>query len=302
MTIRPQLKHFYAFGCPTYQLNRSLQGKKSQPKGKQHTQPVIYLGSLPKHTSLVALVLDFLTAPVSLQFHLKFDDLFETFSPSWQHFERVKKEPFRALESSDITPRQGDHIGCADLPVELLIEHDSSTLQPPLPPDDSFGIDEDQRITPEGAIQFPEHIPTPSIAVESVVARWLGCNRRPTQRFAESQQQLAEGIVSYFTAHEAINPKIYQEDLLLKELEMDPISFKATANPDTLYLHEAMEAPEAAQFKEAVKKEALQTEKGHWEVIQKLEVPVTQKYCLLSGPQTGRGELNHVRLTSPRQD
>jgi hypothetical protein len=54
-----------------------------------------------------------------------------------------------------------------------------------------------------------------------------------------------EGIVSYFTAHKAINPKIYQENLLLKELEMDPILFKATANPDTLYLHEVMKAPDA---------------------------------------------------------
>jgi hypothetical protein len=183
MTIRPRLKHFLAFGCPTYQLNRSLQGEKSQLKGKQRA----HLGSSPKHASLVALVLDFLTAPVPLQFHLKFEDLFETFSPSRtniqaqqscrQHFDRVKKEPFRALESSVITPRQGDHIGRADLPVKLLIEHVPLTLQLPLPPDDTFGIDEDQRVTPEGAIQIPEHIPTPSIAVESVAARRSGCNR-----------------------------------------------------------------------------------------------------------------------------
>jgi Reverse transcriptase (RNA-dependent DNA polymerase) len=83
---------------------------------------------------------------------------------------------------------------------------------------------------------------------------------------------LAGGIISYFSAHKAIDPRIYQEDLLLKELEMDPSSSKATADPDTLYLHEAMKAPEAAQFKEARKKEALWTKKGHCEVIRKLEV------------------------------
>jgi hypothetical protein len=32
MTIRPRLKHFHAFGCPTYRLNCLLQGGKSQPK------------------------------------------------------------------------------------------------------------------------------------------------------------------------------------------------------------------------------------------------------------------------------
>jgi predicted SnoaL-like aldol condensation-catalyzing enzyme len=103
-----------------------------------------------------------------------------------------------------------------------------------------------------------------------------GCNRQPTQRFAKSQQQLAEGIVSYFTALEAIDPKMYQEDRLLKELEMDP--FSATANLDTLYLHKAMRAPDAAQFKEAMKKEVSKhTKKGHWEVIRKSEVPSHSK-------------------------
>jgi hypothetical protein len=82
MTIRPRLKHFHAFGCPTYRLNRLLQGGRSQPKWEQRSQPVIYLGRSPKHASSVALVMDLETAHVSPQFHLKFDDLFETVSPT----------------------------------------------------------------------------------------------------------------------------------------------------------------------------------------------------------------------------
>jgi hypothetical protein len=65
---------------------------------------------------------------------------------------------------------------------------------------------------------------------------------------------------------------MYQEDLVQKELEMDPILFKSTADPDTLYLHKVMRAPDAAQFKKAMKKEVPEhTKKGHWEVIQKSE-------------------------------
>jgi hypothetical protein len=106
---------------------------------QQRAQPVIYLGSSPKHTSLVALVLDLATAQVSPQFHLKFDDLFETVSASrtnlqaqqssWQHlchFEKVKEEAFRAPESAAIAPKQGDNIGCAGLLDKLLIEPDLS--------------------------------------------------------------------------------------------------------------------------------------------------------------------------------
>jgi hypothetical protein len=196
---------------------------------------------------------------------------------SWQHlchFEKVKEEPFRAPESAAITPRQGDNIGHAVLPNELPIEPDPLTLQIPISPDNSAGISEAQAIAPQGASQVIELAPAPSIAAEGVVGRQSGCDRQPTQRFVESQQQLAEGIVSYFTAHEAIDPKMYQEDLLLKEFEMDPISFKATADPDTLYLHEAMTAPDAAQFQEAMKHEVSEhTKKGNWEVVLKSAVP-----------------------------
>jgi hypothetical protein len=83
------------------------------------------------------------------------------------------------------------------------------------------------------------------------------------QQFTKSQEQLAKGIVLYFTTHESIDPQMYKEDL--KEFKTDPISFKATADPDTMYLHKAMRAPDAEQFKEAMRKEVeSHMEKGHW--------------------------------------
>jgi predicted SnoaL-like aldol condensation-catalyzing enzyme len=101
--------------------------------------------------------------------------------------------------------------------------------------------------------------------------------RQPTQKYTESQQQLTEGIVSYFTAHEEIDPKLYQEDMTLKEV-VDPISFKATSDPDTLYMHEAMKAPDAEQFKESMRREVNEhTRKGHWKVIHKEDVSSNSK-------------------------
>jgi hypothetical protein len=75
------------------------------------------------------------------------------------------------------------------------------------------------------------------------------------QSWLASKQQLDKGIVLYSTAHEAITPKMNQEELLLKEQELDPIAFKAPSNPDTLFLHEAMFAPYAARFGETMEKE-----------------------------------------------
>jgi hypothetical protein len=133
-------------------------------------------------------------------------------------------------------------------------------------------------VASEGVIPGGEHPPTPPVAVENIGERRSGWNRRPTQKFAKSQQQLADGIVSYFTAHESIDPKLYQEDLVLKEFEMNPMSFKATADPDTLYIHEAMRAPDVAQFKEAMKKEVPEhTRKGYGKVISRVEVPSHSK-------------------------
>jgi hypothetical protein len=65
---------------------------------------------------------------------------------------------------------------------------------------------------------------------------------------------------------------MYQEDMTLKKVEMDPIVFKATSDLDTLYMHEAMKAPDADQFKEAMRREVKEhTHKGHWKVVRKEE-------------------------------
>ena len=75
---------------------------------------------------------------------------------------------------------------------------------------------------------------------------------------------------------EVLDPSIYLEEDILQELE-DPITFamKATMDPDTLYYHEAMNAPDAAEFKESMVKEVMDHfDRGHWEIIEKKDVPV----------------------------
>jgi Reverse transcriptase (RNA-dependent DNA polymerase) len=55
---------------------------------------------------------------------------------------------------------------------------------------------------------------------------------------------------------------------------LDPIYFEDTADTDTMYFHKAMRAPDAKQFKEAMKKEVKgHMEKGHWEVVCKTDMP-----------------------------
>ena len=76
--VNPKLRHFHAFGCPTYVLDNALQSGQGSPKWKQRSRLGVYLGPSPSHARSVALVLNPRTGHVSPQFHVKFDDFFET--------------------------------------------------------------------------------------------------------------------------------------------------------------------------------------------------------------------------------
>ena len=76
--MRPKLKHFHNFGCPTYILDNSLASGKSIPKWKSRSRLGVYLGPSPNHAKTVSLVLNPRTGHVSPQFHIKHDDFFET--------------------------------------------------------------------------------------------------------------------------------------------------------------------------------------------------------------------------------
>ena len=76
--VAPKLRFFHAFGCPTYVLDNAIQSGQGAPKWKQRLRLGVYLGPSPNHARTVALVLNPRTGHMSPQFHVKFDDFFET--------------------------------------------------------------------------------------------------------------------------------------------------------------------------------------------------------------------------------
>ena len=76
--IAPKLRHFHAFGCPTYVFDNVLWSGQGAPKWKERSRLSVYLGPSPNHARSIALVLNLRTGHVSPQFHVKFDDFFET--------------------------------------------------------------------------------------------------------------------------------------------------------------------------------------------------------------------------------
>ena len=74
------LSHFHMFGCPVYILDARLKsvGGGGPPKWDPRARLRIYLVHYPSHAGSVALVMKPKTSLVSPQFHLVFDDNFET--------------------------------------------------------------------------------------------------------------------------------------------------------------------------------------------------------------------------------
>jgi hypothetical protein len=78
--VRPQILSFHPPFCPAYVLHNGLQGGGKRPnKWVFRSRLAIYLGLSPHHAQSVALVvLSLETGYVSPQFHVKYDDFFET--------------------------------------------------------------------------------------------------------------------------------------------------------------------------------------------------------------------------------
>ena len=80
--VSPEIKHNHTFGCPVYALHNRLQAGGREPKWNPRARLGINLGPSPRHASSVSLVLNLQTGLVSPQYHLQFDDFFETIRPS----------------------------------------------------------------------------------------------------------------------------------------------------------------------------------------------------------------------------
>ena len=73
-----ELNDNHAFGCPAHVLSVDLQDQKSIPRRVERIRVGVHLGRSKQHASNVALILNLKTGHVSPQYHVVFDDNFET--------------------------------------------------------------------------------------------------------------------------------------------------------------------------------------------------------------------------------
>ena len=236
--IAPKLRHFHAFGCPTYVLDNALQSGQGAPKWKERSRLGVYLAPSPNHARSIMLVLNPRTGHVSPQFHVKFDDFFETVQaratdlnaadPEWKYlsgFATKKGTPKAAAKGGSTASwhREGER--------SRLRAHSKSRTRMP----NQWVINRVPKYHwPPAALPLQQPETPGTMARQTRSGRVI----KNTTRYDQSMSLRDQGIVAW----ELLINQDEQEDqptaatqFATQKAMEDPIAFAATTNPDILY-------------------------------------------------------------------
>ena len=132
------------FGCPVYVLEPKLQDGKKIPKWSPRARLGMFLGFSPVHSSLVPLVLNVRTGKISPQYHVIFDDKFETvvslsrgktLDVGWHQLFKLGREQYLDVEYDSVGNVNTSHLPdlCEDWLDPTMMSSDSPTAPPGIP-------------------------------------------------------------------------------------------------------------------------------------------------------------------------
>ena len=255
--VLPKLRNHHTFGCPAYVLKNKLQAGQKINKWDSRARLGINLGQSPKHARSVALILNPTTGLVSPQYHIKFDELFETVRNSVDPAHGAWKVKAKFQTKRVIAKSREDHRKDRDKeqtqPQTTNAEGDHWTT--------SDEIEQEDKETEVSATETTDH---EGEQQESTGNRRSSRRRKQTVRYESYRQTL--GL-------EASREVLDLEPFGREHMD-DPIAFAASSDPDTLYYNQAMNQPDRLQFVEAMKKEITDhTSRGHWTIVPRATVP-----------------------------
>jgi hypothetical protein len=246
-------------------LQGPLQQGQKVRKWEDRARIGIYLGPSPQHAKSVALVLSLTTGNVSPQYHVQFDDLFETVTKEneqyiprseWQvktHFQKAKRTARTPPDSPptpdvSVLPPQLEPLAPRVTPeLEQLI------LDQPLP--------EPEPEPPRNEPEFEPPIQQQQQEEAQPGVRRSTRQRSPPARFAD------------YVPHDQVSFEALTEptpDLIEDQLQ----AYMLSNDPDVLYLWQAMKEPDWLQFQAAMQHEIDEHEKnGNWEIVPRSAIP-----------------------------
>ena len=274
------LRHYHPFGCPAYVLNDSRAAGKSIPKWHKRARLGVYPGRSPNHAQSVALILNLATGLVSPQFHLKFDDLFETvreidtYPNRWKvatHFRKKGRKEEKRNAAVEAQERAFAHLESEEAPTAANDDPIGPSDEQPSHRDQQE-VDNDEEILDPG---FTDVTATAEAqpAEDTGMRRWSR-RHKPTRRLIESQEQARAATANHRAYHATTKAKtrkatdeecdaccgndydrdVYHgpEEYEIQRQMADPIAFAASSDPDIMYLHEAMRQPDKKEFVQAM--------------------------------------------------
>ena len=330
VTIEPNLNHFHPFGCPVYVLETPLQSGSFLPRWSKRSQVGIYLCRSPHHASYVALVLNPQTGHVSPQFHLVFDDHFDTvkrdakFESLWQAKAKFQQpvtstsddnlvpttKPLIPYESQPLPPNLQApwYLNKPSEPNSSAREGDNGDNPPANPPSEGVNT------VYEGACRTRSRIPTTAQqnASPHQHENTDHTNREPTRRSATHTTRSGRTIKPAQKAQESplVRNKLlsFASEFVAIHDFSNPVAsfltaFAATTcnNPDTMTLEQALKQPDREHFINAMIKELEDhTARGHWEIVSAYDLPKGTKPIPMVWSM--KRKIPQVKLSNGKQD
>jgi hypothetical protein len=252
--VRPNVRHHHHFGVPTYLLDNALQSGFKIGKWLPRARLGIYVGKSPRYSRSVALVLNPRTGNVSPQFHLKYDDTFETVMGKSEESHGMWKEKC-GFASMDPSPSRTDPKASPSKIKQnketklagndqLVDTNETEPLEPVYP--DSEQLEGDETYFPMDTDPITEPSAGPT---QKSTRSW-----KPTQRFLENLQQ--EEISLTMIPH-SLGALHYIGDN--EPCDEHQISLIAKTDQDTMYWDQAMKQDDAEEFIQAAEEEITTT-------------------------------------------
>lgn len=265
--VVPDVTQSHPFGCPAYALDGNIQGGQKAPKWDSRARMAIYLGASAQHASTVGLLLSLTTGLASPQFHVRFDDTFQTLrKPSyvvpsmWQRMAGFQKSKQASAISKEPT------IPIQDIPITENTTNDPTRRLDQGQLDNQHEQDE-IRVEVE-VVNEDEDEERNQIAdeVEQPVHQSSSTRSGRVSHYPKRY----EDYVSF-----SANATVYEGDT---DDEIIESAFAASSDPDVLYLHEALKAPDSNEFIKAMDKEVRSHEENvNWVIVDRCDIPEGKK-------------------------
>ena len=249
-------KHQHPFGCPVYVLDAPLQsGLGVKPKWSERSRIGAYLGHSSNHSQSVALVLNLKTGHVSPQFHLVFDDDFQTVTTD-------QSSTLLWQEKANLADNRSQEV-LVDPDIKLIMKSPWTTQR--------HTATETTQANPQNKADNEEP-PAPS---------------PPPRR----SQRIAEKMAKQNTVASTMATLILRETMAntLDDGTVNyttPLAWVTSASkgdPDTMHYGDARKQPDWPEFQKAMVKEVNDFDvRVHWELVLKSSIDKSKPHDIIS--------------------